>query len=851
MKFHCCDARRLDVLARSGTKNAIAFLEVLDRAAPPGVPAQRTLFVRLLQPLAPPAPDTDPMHLRISGGERLTNVGITWWAPADALPAEAEPGLTDTLDDLARTLVVRTDSAGDFSTYTLAIVAGAASDRPPEGFDPRLSSVEFSFKVECPSDFDCASTPECPPNPSARPEIDYLAKDYQGFRRLMLDRLSLLAPGWTERSEADVGVALVELLAYAADNLSYRQDAIANEAYLGTARQRVSVRRHARLVDYLLHEGCNARAWVRFAVGGSNITLPQHTQLLTRTPGLPTEVAPDSRELRDAIAGGALVFETAHEATLDVQLNELRFYTWGDGGCVLPRGSTRATLRGHLNTLRVGDVLVFEEGVSPTTFKAADADRSRRWAVRLTTRTLTVDPSGQLFEPSPADAPLDVTEIGWDAADALPFALCLSVKESPGLEISRAYGNVVLTDHGLTIAAEKLGQVPKSSRSYRARAPGLPCGRPKSTPLEPRFRPALLQGPLSHGFDLEALLTLPIGDHESWWPAGSLLAIHPRTATPLIHAIGKVEAVEEKWDARRDLMQSSASAPDFVVEVEHDGLARLRFGDDTNGKRPDPETEFRATYRVGNGALGNVGAEAIAHVVSASSGVFTQVENPMPAAGGVEPEDIEVARRDAPEAFRTQERAVTASDYAAAAERRPDVQRAAATFRWTGSWHTVFVNADRFGREGLDARFVTSVRRHLERFRMAGYDLAVRAPRYVALDVALHVCVQPNYFRAHVVEAVRRALSASVLPDGQLGVFHPDRFSFGDAVYLSRIIAAAQAIEGVEAVRADRFQRLHDPDPTTLEEGVIGIGSFEIAQLAGDRNFRERGLLRVTYGGGK
>ena len=55
-----------------------------------------------------------------------------------------------------------------------------------------------------------------------------------------------------------MGVTLVELLAYVADELSYRQDAVATEAYLDTARSRVSLRRHARLVDYRMHDGCNA-----------------------------------------------------------------------------------------------------------------------------------------------------------------------------------------------------------------------------------------------------------------------------------------------------------------------------------------------------------------------------------------------------------------------------------------------------------------------------------------------------------------------------------------------------------------------------------------------------------------
>ena len=78
----------------------------------------------------------------------------------------------------------------------------------------------------------------------------------------MLDRLSSSIPGWTERSPADLQVTLVDLLAYVGDRLSYEQDAVATEAYLGTARRRVSVRRHARLLGYRMHEGCAARAFV-------------------------------------------------------------------------------------------------------------------------------------------------------------------------------------------------------------------------------------------------------------------------------------------------------------------------------------------------------------------------------------------------------------------------------------------------------------------------------------------------------------------------------------------------------------------------------------------------------------
>jgi hypothetical protein len=848
MRYFCCDTRRLEVIKRAGTANGIEFLEVRDHLEPDPALRQRTLFVRLLRPGFTLTPD----NVRIDGGERLPVVPVEWVAVADDLPAGTDPALVDGIDDLPRTLVVRTAAFGDFSRYTLHLRASSGSDQLPADFDPVLSDIDFSFKVECPSDFDCAAALPCPTPPTAKPGIDYLAKDYTGFRRMMLDRLSLLAPGWYERSAADVGVVLVELMAYAADNLSYRQDAIANEAYLATAHKRVSVRRHARLVDYALHDGCNARAWVQVKATSDQV-LPKGTPLLTRSGNLPVQLASNSKDVRDALAAGATVFETAHEIELFPDLNELSLYTWGDLGCCLPRGATHATLRGEHPRLKPNDVLVFQEVRSPTTFEKEDADRARRWAVRLTDVKRAVDPSGGLFEEPPVNVPRAVTEIYWDAADALPFPLCVSVQERPGLEVSVALGNIVLADHGRTVRDERLGTVPEQRLRRAAAAAGAQsCHRAEGEPIPARFRPALASAPLTQGFDLAGELRVALAQDEGWRPASALLVRDPHDALPLVTELrGEIESVASNWTARRDLLASDGDATDFVVETENNGIALLRFGDDVHGRRPDPGTAFTATYRVGNGSSGNVGADTIAHIVSNVSGVFDAVTNPMPALGGIDPEDVDAARRDAPEAFRTQERAVTTADYAAAAERRADVQRAAATFRWTGSWHTVFVTADRFGGAAVDARFEARLRRHLERFRMAGYDLEVDSPRYVALDVALHLCVKSDYFRSEVVRAVEAALGSGVLPDGRLAAFHPDNFSFGQPVYLSRIVAAAQAVEGIEAVSVLKFQRRAVPDTSSLENGVIPIGRLEIAQLAGNPNFPERGRLTLEAGGGK
>jgi len=884
MRFPCCDLRRLGLLraAANPAVNAIEYLEVLDRLAPPGVPRQQTLLLRLLNPGFVIA----PQQVRITGGERIRTVRVLWAAPGNALPALAEPSLAAAVvaatDDPARTLVLRTDSAGDFSHYTLQLVAAGGSTAPPPGFDLVLSVLEFSFKVECPSEFDCAMVPACPPTPPDKPAIDYLAKDYPGFRRLMLDRLALLAPGWTERSAADLGVALVEVLAYAADNLSYRQDAVANEAYLGTARKRVSVRRHARLVDYRMHDGCNARAWLQLQVRGGAFVLARGTPVFTRTAEVDPGLRPDSAGLRRLNDAGALVFETALTQTLDERNNRLLFYTWGQAGCCLPVGSTTATLRGRPPLAR-GDVLVLEEVASPTTADEAnapaDADRSHRWAVRLTRVDATaVDPSGGLFDHPPNNAAVLLTRIEWERADALPFALCLDSLDHPGRVVSVARGNVVLADHGRTRRGVALPAVPVSTRRYAAVSAGsagsaaaAACategGCDGSLPAKPvpvRYRPPLPDVPITQGFGLTELLApLPSQRDAPFWPASLLLTLDVRHALP--HVVLQRSGEPGLWRAVSDLLDSGPGGTQFTIETEHDGQSRLRFGDDQHGQRPNPGDLFTASYRVGNGTTGNVGAEALAHVlidpavyaVNAPLAAvpdadrIVAVRNPLAAAGGTDPEDVEAVRRDAPQAFRTQERAVTAADYAEVSQRSGEALRAAASFRWTGSWRTVFVTADRPGGAEVDAPFETRLRRHLERFRMAGYDLEVDAPRFTALELGLHICVAPGYFRAPVLQAVKQRLSSQQLADGTLGLFHPDNFSFGDPVYLSPIVAAAQAVPGVEAVRVERFGRLGNSSPVPLEEGVVTVGRLEVAQLANNPNFRERGVLRLRAGGGQ
>jgi len=424
--------------------------------------------------------------------------------------------------------------------------------------------------------------------------------------------------------------------------------------------------------------------------------------------------------------------------------------------------------------------------------------------------------------------PLRVADVAWDPLDALPFTLCLW--DIDDLPVSVAHGNVVLADHG---------------RSTSEGLPEIADGT--------RYRPALTQGPLTHQWRVRS------GDGDSLpfdpqAPAAAALRLAMEDVTPWVRL---VEDDDETlgWHPRRDLLESDRFVREFVVEVDDDGWSHLRFGDGAYGRLPVAGTVLRADYRVGNGVSGNVGAESIAHVVGDSG--ITDVRNPLPATGGTDPEASREVRLFAPQAFRRQERAVTESDYAAAAQRHPEVQRAAATRRWTGSWYTVFVSVDRVGGRDVDEDFRTELRRFLERFRLAGYDLEIDAPRFVPLDVAFTICVAEGHFRSAVKEALLEGLSNHDLPDRRKGFFHPDNLTFGQPVYLSTVVAAAMRIPGVDSVDFDetppkpnRFQRWGELSAGEIAAGSIEFGRLEIARLDNDPSFPENGKLEFFMEGG-
>jgi hypothetical protein len=256
---------------------------------------------------------------------------------------------------------------------------------------------------------DCGRIEPPPPRaPRSYAGLDLMAKDFDSLLRAMLDQLPRLAPEWADRSEADLGMVLLELFAYAGDHLSYLQDRVALEGFVRTATQSESVRRLLKLIDYHVDPGFAAEADLLVqCVGSSPLFLPAGFRVTT-------EPAKNAEPV---------IYETVTDAILYPSLSTIALAVDAPSSPDRRQAVLAANLSGDLQP---GASLLFQQG-----------DR-REWA-RVTSAVFAAASTTVVLEQPLAD-------VFRAAAD--PVA---------GLPAARVFGNRVHATHGATQLESRRG----------------------------------------------------------------------------------------------------------------------------------------------------------------------------------------------------------------------------------------------------------------------------------------------------------------------------------------------------------------------------------------------------------
>jgi hypothetical protein len=232
-----------------------------------------------------------------------------------------------------------------------------------------------------------ASTPVALFNRAGLDAIDYRIGDHARFRESLLAGLS--SPDFAAladlrtRDADDYTLGLIDAVACTADVLTFYQERIANESYLRTATEALSLHEMGKLTGYRPRPGMAAETWLAFALEtprSAPATMPPEPgafvtgipDALTLTAGLKVQSVPGPNEKPQ-------VFETVEDIAARPEWNAIR--PWLSALRQPGAGATDTWLDGLRNNLKVGDALVF---VDPAFF--ASPASNTNWNFRLIDR---------------------------------------------------------------------------------------------------------------------------------------------------------------------------------------------------------------------------------------------------------------------------------------------------------------------------------------------------------------------------------------------------------------------------------------------------------------------------------
>ncbi len=623
--------------------------------------------------------------------------------------------------------------------------------------------------------------------------LDYATRDYDGFRQLMISVIDRQGTAWTERAAADVGVMVVELLAYELDRLAYAGDRVAEEGFLATARRRESARRHAALGDYVLDRGNATRGFQWFQLApGTTLALP------ARTP-VAAPIDPNDRNATRLFA------ETLDPVSLDARRN------W----FVLAQSALTGT-----NVLRLA---------------GGDGGLPDLRAIGLAAgMPLIVGTSAQPLRPgqspfAPGDPPLrlalgEVVRIAKVMPHGVELEQGLSHTWPGGDEGAWVLGNIVEVRRGLTSAWTVIGsggaglgdianlqflqlrmdlvrRLRVEVEDARAAWIGLPALKDIWTAAcqavtalrrrlsqedlsgggtrDPQQRDQLAQlaAPLAAAADgFRRILTtighdvpdelaaservsvpnqtvdLPITDQPVLWMDRD--PTQPARSETLTVAVGRAGAWS-RWTEQTDLLRSAPDDHHYVVEIDGNSHITLRFGDGVTGAMLPADGQVMARWVTGDQAGDDIraGALGVVEIAGVQPVPVAATSNPLPTAGGRAPENLDGIAARVALGLGIPAIPVTADDYEVLLGRLDGIAESAVAVV-QGVIDIVIRPA-----AGVAAsQLLETTRAWLDRNRLAGATVMVRLPRPLPIDIGLVVDVHPDVSAADLRYRVERAL---------------------------------------------------------------------------------------------
>lgn len=291
------------------------------------------------------------------------------------------------------------------------------------------------------------------------------------------------------------------------------------------------------------------------------------------------------------------------------------------------------------------------------------------------------------------------------------------------------------------------------------------------------------------------------------------------------------------WAEVASLIDAGPYDAVYVISTDANGVVYVGFGDGNNGSIPTPQSPIEATYIVGGGSIGNVGANQITVDMTGTT-FFTSVTNATAAVGGSDPETIAQIQANAPASLTAADRCVSLQDYATVAMQLPGVSQANATAAVPTSI-TLYVHPAGGPYKVADLSTMvgnlttppsgltwalTNVTKtgYLDTRKMAGTSITVLPPiydgsvGYMPIILTITLVVLPQYSQLVVVQSVQAAITT---------LFNFLTMGFGPLLTRSSVYAAVNQVPGVSYLIVTTMCR---GDSTGLTDIICGPSEIPV-----------------------
>lgn len=599
---------------------------------------------------------------------------------------------------------------------------------------------------------------------------------YQDILTDLQLRIPRYTPEWTDWNESDPGTTLLELFAWLGESLAYRLNQVPAASYV----------KFLQLIGLQLEPALPSLVHLSFtpipASPAAPILVPQATVVsATGTDGQP------------------VFFETDTDLALTrFPLNALQVFdgsTHGTGGTSFePFGASPS----QGNAVYLG-------------FGPADASITLpAFPAQIRLHVVIPALSGGAVRSDVAagqPAPVPPVTVQWEyLASTQPAETWnrLNLYEDTSAAFTREGDIVIEGPPPQTAAQPGIGAFPEPYFWIRGRLTGgsYPTG---AAPVV-----ELLQENTVSATSLRTVQDEPVG-HSSGLPNQQMTLSNARVAPQSVQLTVTTGAQPPMlWTARDDLLASSATATDYVLDAT---TGTVQFGDGARGLIPPAGSDITVSYRYGGGTRANVPAGAVSALLGPIVGV-SAVTNARAAVGGQDVQQLDDLKRDAPAMLRSQQRVVTAVDFAVAAQRIGGVARATAVplahpdfpeISVPGAVTVVIVPMVADAGDALPMptpALKEAVASHLDAMRPVTAEVYVDGPVYRQVHVTARIEIQPYASPDAVSIAVLAALNELLSP---LPVVRPDGSSstprgFGENFYPTSLYRAILDVDSVVAV---------------------------------------------------